>query len=299
MSNNNKNNQYFLSLKDLVNETLLRDLILFCLLFLFVLTQIWDNIILLLFPIITFVFSFFFRIICTNKWRIEFENNQIIYNPLGSEKKQADRLIFLTLIQLILLFWIGAESLYHPHIVADYYPYFAGLFVFSYTFGFFWMFLDFWNYTKIEIIPHNKNELIFQPKKDKLSRDIDNLISYLKLNIFKMMSIVNLSVFLLLNFLNLIFILVGDINYGIKLNLPGTGNDGSPPIVISFLIYFFLIISPSISIAFLYLNYKHINYINKEKLQQILHPLPQNIKIKIIEHLKVLDKNIKAQLANE
>ena len=71
MSEDNNNN-FYLSIKDLINETLGRDLIIFSFLFLLVITQVWENISLLLFPLITFAFSVFFRIVNTNKWRTEF-----------------------------------------------------------------------------------------------------------------------------------------------------------------------------------------------------------------------------------
>ncbi|MFW9940878.1 MAG: hypothetical protein ACFFFT_07545, partial [Candidatus Thorarchaeota archaeon] len=120
------NNNFYLSIKDLINESLVRDLIIFGFLFLLVITQIWDNISLLLYPLITFAFSILFRIVNTNKWRTEFDERPIIYNPIGLEKLHANRLFFSALFQLILIFWIGAESLYNPHIVDKYFSYFNG-----------------------------------------------------------------------------------------------------------------------------------------------------------------------------
>ena len=131
------NNNFYLSIKDLINETLVRDLIIFSFLFLLVITQVWENISLLLFPIITFAFSIFFRIVNTNKWRTEFEERPIIYNPIGLEKKHANRLFFSALFQLILLFLIVSESLYNPHIVDQYFLYFNWLFFFYTLSGFF------------------------------------------------------------------------------------------------------------------------------------------------------------------
>ncbi|GAI87830.1 unnamed protein product [marine sediment metagenome] len=125
------NNNFYLTIKDLINETLIRDLVIFSFLFLLVITQVWENITLLLFPLVTFAFSIFFRIININKWRTEFENPTIAYNPLGLEKKHANRLFFTALFQLILIFWLGAESLYNPHIIDSYFPYFSGLLIFG------------------------------------------------------------------------------------------------------------------------------------------------------------------------
>ena len=124
--NEKNNNNHYLSLKDMISESLLRDSILFTFLFLLILTQWWENILLLLFPLFTFTFSLFFRILSSNKLKTEFNNSLIIYNPLGLERKSANRFFYCTLFQLILLFWIGGESLYNSHIVQNYFSFFLG-----------------------------------------------------------------------------------------------------------------------------------------------------------------------------
>ena len=301
MNDDDNKENYFLSLIDIINESLLRDLILFIFLFLLVITQLWDNIFLLLFPLLTFSFSLFFRIINTNKWRIEFDNSPIIYNPLGLEKKHANRLFFSAIFQLLLIFWMGSESLYHPHLVTAYFPYFTILFVFSYTFGFFWIFLDFWKYTKIETISKSMNLKSSQDIDEKFARDLNNTISFLKLKEFMIISIVNFFVFIILNFINVISMIFiqNNITPTIQLNLPGTRSQGSEPITLSSSFYGFLIISPILSIIILILNYKFINNISIERLHEILEPLPNTIQVKIIENLKALNKKIKEQLKVE
>jgi len=143
--------QEFLLLRELLNESLLRDLIIFVIFFLFILAQSWKNIFLLLFPVITYTFSLFFRLINANKWRLSIFDKTITYNPLGLEKKHANRLIFTALLQLILLFWIGGESYYHPQLIQTYDIFFNILFNFIYTFGFYWILIDIWKYAKITI----------------------------------------------------------------------------------------------------------------------------------------------------
>jgi len=300
--NDDKNNEnYFLSFIDIINESLIRDFILFSFLFILVITQVWDSIFLLVFPLITFSFSLFFRVINTNKWRTEFDNSPLIYNPLGLEKKHANRLFFSTLIQLLLLFWIGSESLYHPHLITEYIPYFTILFVFSYTFGFFWIFLDFWKYSKIEIITKSKNLKSSQDIEKKFSPDLSKVISFLKVKEFMIISIVNLSVFIVLNLVNLISMILIQNNFPLRLelNLPGTRSQGSFPITLPLSFYGFLIISPMLTSIFLIFNYKFINIINIEKLREILEPLPKTIQIKVFENLKTLNKKIEEQLKIE
>ena len=293
-----KSEDYFLSLKEIFNEALLRDLSIFCLLFILVVDQLWDNILLLLFPLVTFTFSLFFRTINTNKWRIEFRNEIVVYNPLGLEKRHANRLTFSTFIQLILLYWLGAESLYNPHIVDDYFIYFNILFIFVYSFGFFWIFTDLWKFSKIEIDIKLNN---LHNKDTTQSTNVNNILSYLKIRIVKFISLINILNLLILNIINLLSITLIQNNLipGIDYYLPGTGSEGSEPITISFITYIILIVSPTLSAIFLVFTYRNINYINPDKLNEILKPLPRNIQIKIIENLKALSTRIKDQLKIE
>lgn len=286
MSEDQKENGFYLSIKHLINESLLRDLILFCFFFLIIISQTWEDIILLLFPLITYGFSLFFRIINTNKWRTEFENSFVVYNPLGLEKKHANRLFFLTLFQLILLFWIGAESLYNPHLVEGYFLYFNLLFVFLFTFGFFWIFIDLWKYSRIEIVMSRNNS--------EIPNDIEvSILSFLKIKKFKFIAIANFAIFLVLNLLNVLFIvLINQIPIlGIQLKLPS-----SIPMTVSSIIFVFLITSPLITVISLIINYRDINNFSKKDLEEILKPLPINIQINIIENLKALNNKINDQL---
>ena len=59
MSENNSKED-FLKVREVLTKTLLRDAFIFAILYLFILTQSWNNIFLFLFPIITFGFSLFF-----------------------------------------------------------------------------------------------------------------------------------------------------------------------------------------------------------------------------------------------
>ncbi len=289
--NEKNNNNFYLSLKDLLSEILLRDLILFVFLFLLIISQSWENIFLLLFPLLTFIFSLFFRILSTNKMKTEFNNNPIIYNPLGLERKNANRLFFCTLFQLILIFWLGGESLYNPHIVHNYFTFFLGFFIFLYTFSFFWILIDSWKYTKIKIITKATEERL----TGQFSKDSGNLISFLKVNYFRMTIYTTFFVFIILNILNIVILLFIDYSsIGIELILPG-----SQILTISYFYFGFLIISPTLTIIILIKNYKIINKINKEKLDEILKPLPRNLQVKIIENLKALNNKIKEQLKSE
>ncbi len=274
--------------KKFISESLIRDIVLFTFLFLLVIAQDWDNILFLLFPLISFSFALFFKIIDTYKSK---NIVNIIYNPLGLEKNHSNRLNFCALLQLILLFWFGAESLYHPQLVDDYYIYFVSIFIFFYTFGFFWIFIDLWKYSRIEII----SEGIDHRETQKLSNNFELVVSFLKIKHFKIISILSLLVFVILNSLNIFFALYTVLPV-IKYNLPGTGIEDSDPINISIIIYGTFIAPPICAIIFLYLSYRDINDINQEKLNEVLKDLPQNIRTRITENLKALNKKLNKNL---
>ncbi len=293
--------EFFLPLRDIIRESLIRDVIIFTFIFILINTQGWDDIFLLLFPVITFGFSLFFRIINTNKWRTEFENSSIVYNPLGLEVKHANRLFFSALFQLILIFWLGAESLYQPHLVEGYYLYFSLLFFFFFSFGFFWIFIDLWKYSRIEIISDeqfNKDSLIH---KSDHSINGKNVLSFLSVKNFRIISIINFLWFIVLNIMNSIFtiLILNNLSLGIPLSLPGTGSMGSETLKVSALFHILLIITPFLTVTSLILNYRDINKFNRDNLDVIIKTLPKNIQIKIIENLKALNDKIKNQLKIE
>ncbi len=297
----NENNDHYISLKEIITESIIRDLILFTLLFLFIIAQNWDNILLVLFPLITFTFSLFFRIISSSKHRTRFQNSHIIYNPLGLEKRNANRLFFSAILQLTLIFWLGSESLYNPHLVSGYLAYFIGFFIFFYTFGFFWIFIDLWKYSKIEIITSKFDEHAIEQNKIEFAADLDNVITFLNLKYYKLISFVNIVTFIILNCANLISLaLVGNIPVlGLQLSLPGSGNVGLGSINVSYIFYMVLVIPPLLTTTIFFLNYKKIGQFNFEKLNEILKPLPKNLQIKIVESLKLIDSNLKEKLRME
>ncbi len=297
MTKDNSEKPYLL-LREIFNEILLRDIILFAILFLFILAQNWDTIILFLFPIISFAYSLIFRIISTNKWRTISENNPLIYNPIGVEKRHANRFEFCALIQLILLFWIGAESLYHPQLIDDYTIYFNVLYFFVFSFGFYWIMIDIWKYSRFGIILKNIDP---EYEKSKSEGEIDRLINFLKFEKFKRISIVNLIVFLAANLSNILFALAihYDVISGIPFLLPGTGIESSEPIQITLVSPFIIVISPVLSSLFLILIYRDINNFSLENLNAVIEDLPDNVKQQILENIKNLNNHFSKILSIE
>jgi len=294
-----KNN--YIPLREFFSESLLRDLILFLFLFLLIIAQDWPNIFLLLFPLVALAFSIFFRMINDNKWRTEFDNSRVIYNPLGFEKKHANRLNFCALLQLILLFWIGAESLYHPQLIDNYFIFFIAFLIFFYTFGFYWIFLDLWKNSRIEILLQGTGINYSMLNDKRFTENLDGIISFLKIKNYKKISMLNFIIFIILNLLNiaLAFLTINNFFVGSEYYLPGTGIEDSKPINLPSIIYVILFIPPIITIIFLKIIYKDINDYSKEKLNKVIEPLPKNIQIKIFENLKALNRKFKEELRKE
>jgi len=299
MSENNSDENYLL-LRELLNETLLRDIIIFIILYLFVLSQSWENLFLLLFPIITFAYSVFFRIINTNKWRTTSNSTQITYNPIGLEKKHANRLFFTAILQLILLFWIGAESYYHPQLIQSYDLFFNIIFNFLYTFGFYWILTDVWNYSKIVVRLKNSKLSTQAQNNTLLKSDLDKVISHLKMKSFKIICIVNLSTFIFLNILNISFTLFIDNTFSIfSYYLPGTGIEGSLPLNISIISFLIVIISPLVASFILIFIYKGLNNFNQADFENLLKRLPEENRKSIIENFTKINKKFNRDLARE
>jgi hypothetical protein len=282
----------YLSLREIMSEVTIRDLLLFICLFIFSIGQNWNNIFLFLFPIITFGFALFFRLIGTNKDRLYAKENLILYNPMGSEKRHANRLSFCSLLLLIFLFWFGAESIYHPQLVNNYFPYFVSFFIFIYTFGYFWIFIDLWKFAAIKVVSLEGEMENLEFSESIL--DTQNLISFLNLKKFQVIAIMSLVIFLIMNILNIlltVFNLIPSMPM-IVISLPGTGIEGSQAIILSSISYIILILPPIYAILSLSLIYKNITSFSKENLYNIVENFPGEIQNNIIENLKSINKKL-------
>ena len=281
--------QEFLLLRELLNESLLRDLIIFIIFYLFILAQSWKDIFLLLFPVITYAFSLFFRLINANKCRLSY-NKTITYNPLGLEKKHANRLAFTAILQLVLLFWIGGESFYHPQLIQTYDIFFNLLFNFIFSFGFYWIFIDIWNYSKITI-----------ETRENMEENSEISVNRLILKNFKLIYVINLLSFIFLNIANLILVILTEINgsLGITYLLPGTGIESSLPLNISAISLPIIIFSPLMAILLFYLIYKKISNVNLSELTEKLQLLSESRRNYIIETLKKINQKYYRDLSSE
>ena len=295
MSDQVENDEY-LSIRELFSERTLRDLILFFSLVVFIISQEWESILLLLFPLFTFSYSVFFRLLDENKWRTKFHNSPIVYSPLGSERKHANRFIFSALLLSIFLFWFGAESMYHPQLIENYSLFFLLLFFFIYTFTYFWIFIDLWKYCRIKI--EVKKEI--GPEVKNIEQ-YSHLFQVLRMNVFKRIIYFSLFTFLALNILNLILtlFLYNGIMSGFNFYLPGTGLEGSEPLTLQFFVYILLIIPPIISVLLLVMVYKDINRIEIDKLKEVINRIPEKLRLILLEQIKILNNKLIQDLDRE
>ena len=211
----------------------------------------------------------------------------IVYNPLGLEKKHANRLNFSTLVQLILLFWIGAESIYHPQLIQTYGLFFSLLFPLFYNFGFYWILIDVWKYAKIAI------------RLEKINKD--KTISILNIRRFKVISLVNLITFILLNVLNIFFglLIENDILLGFSYYLPGTGIENSSPLTLSILPLIIIWLSPILASVLLFLIYKDLNSIKQADFIDFIKELPEEIRKQLNDNLSKINTKFKYDLDTE
>jgi len=286
----------YLSIRELFSERLLRDLILFLSLVVFIISQEWENILFLLFPLITFSYSVFFRLLDENKWRTKFHNSPIVYSPLGSERKHANRFIFSALLLSIILFWFGAESIYHPQLIDNYSLFFLILFFFIYTFTYFWIFIDLWKYCRIKI--EVKKEI--GPEVKNIEH-YSHLFQILKVNVFKRIIYISLFTFLALNVLNLVLtlFLYNGIMPGFNFSLPGTFLEGSEPLRLHFLVYILLITPPIISLLLFLMVYKDINKIEIDKWKEFINKIPEKLRLILLEQIKIFNNKLMQDLDRE
>lgn len=284
----------YIPLRKLFSEKLARDIILFGLLFVMTLSQDWPNILLLLFPLVTFSFSLFFTFIDRNKRKSSFDKSNLRYNPLGSERKHSDRFSFSALLQIAILFWYGAESIYHPQLVDNYFLYFMIIFHFIYAFTFYWVFIDLWLYARVEVILFDVEIKETQYKDEKFVNQIESFLSMLSIKKFRQISMISFLIFIILTIFNILFTfyITIDPTFGLEYSLPGTGIEDSEPIILHYFVFAILVIPPAISALFFKQVYQSVNDISQSMLETVLSALPRNIQFQIVENLKALNKKL-------
>jgi hypothetical protein len=164
-------------------------------------------------------------------------------------------------------------------------------FIFCYSFGFFWIFIDLWKFSGIKLADEKRENF------DESTNMFDKkgiLVSYLNLKAFKYISIINLILFLIMNILNLIFNvfnLTPSVPY-FHIFLPGTGIEGSLPISVSVIIYFILVLPPISTIITLFFVYRSINNFSREDLNKSIEHFPIEIQKEVLENLQLLNKKL-------
>ncbi|MEJ2252380.1 MAG: hypothetical protein P8Y97_22305, partial [Candidatus Lokiarchaeota archaeon] len=174
----------------------------------------------------------------------------------------------------------------------NYFPYFVLFFTFIYTFGYFWIFIDLWKFSGVKVKFKKTDNKI--DEKINAYYDTNILISYLSLQKYKIIAILSLIIFLIMNIYNLFSTILHLIPnfFKFQIYLPGTGIEGSLPIIMNFFTYIILILPPLFTIISLYYIYRKITLFSREKLDHSLSNLPNELQEEIIQNLTSINEKI-------
>ena len=274
------------------NETFLRPLIIFIVFYSFILLQNWSDITFLLVPISTFVLYAFFKIIDVSKEHTLVLGSDIAFNPIGNESRISNRLFFCSLLELIIVFVMGAESYRNPHLIDIYFIYYVVPLILIYNFSLYYALYDVGFSSKIEIMIRRKAKFeqdgeinTDKPKGEPLE---NQLISFMRLSDFKIIYRLITIIFILLSSIWLILTFLGYVGLipNLSLNLPGSKLYEGVPLEVSFFIYVCIIGIPLSIISITVWVYKIITQIDKPKLNSIIAELPAIRRKKIIKTLE-------------
>ncbi|MHA1727480.1 MAG: hypothetical protein ACTSWY_01955 [Promethearchaeota archaeon] len=290
----------FYTLKLLLkNESFLRPTIIFAIFYVFILMENWSDIILLLIPIITYVMFTFFKIVDVSKEHTIVNGSKISFNPIGNEKIIANRLFFCLLLEMILIFAMGTESIFHPQLINDYFIYYVIPLVLIYIFSLYYMFYDVGFSANIELLlkdelhddlgGYKSNKLTDKKKKKKDGE----LISYLNLSEYKKIHTVVRFICISLGLMWVILSLLG--NFGIiplsiipniLISVPGTRLLGGSSVEVSTFIYICIFAFPICFVIITARIYQLIAKIDNNALQSIIAGFPKMQQKKIIKTLE-------------
>ncbi|MHA1870933.1 MAG: hypothetical protein ACTSXF_08285 [Promethearchaeota archaeon] len=170
LNNNIEENNHHTSIRDILfKEELFYPAVLFIIFYAIILFQNWNDLLLLFIPIITFAFFIFYRSIYLLKNNGNERNKDdsglsqhndlpvnILYNPLGDERKISDRLYFFLILELLVLMVTGYESLFRPQLIKNYSVYYILLLLIVFIYAGYKSFHDIGFDAKIAILIRNE-----------------------------------------------------------------------------------------------------------------------------------------------
>lgn len=288
------------------DEKFLRSSLVFLVFYIFILLQKWRSILFLLVPLITYVLFVFFKGIDILKNRTQVQQFNIKFNPIGNEKIIASRLYFCLLLEIIIVFAMGAESLYHPQLIGDYFIYYVIPLILIYIFSMYYPLYDLGFYAKIEIELKNElnsgSETEFEVNSsDRItdSEDIDSdnenssmrkkeLLTYLNFKKFGSISTMTRICFVILAIGWLLFQMLTILNFfpGIPVYIPGSVIPQGSPLYISYFVYVCIIAVPIIIYIVINRTHSVISGLDFEELKKIISKFPEHQQQKIIRTLK-------------
>ncbi|MBD3350611.1 MAG: hypothetical protein GF364_03900 [Candidatus Lokiarchaeota archaeon] len=272
------------------DSSFLREIIVFVAFYIFILLQKWDSLVFISIPLISFGFLCFFNVLRILGTLSEFKDKVVKYRPFGNLKVISDRIYFCMSLELIIVFVIGAESLYHPQLIDNHFVFYVLILISIYIFTMYYVLHDIGMYSKLELLINEAEIVEDTNKHHQTGDDISSkakLLSYLKLDQFRRFyKFITLSFIIIESIWVLFWILSYFDLLNITLSLPGSSLMEGSPISTSFVIYVIIGLIPSIIVYFLYNNYSIIKRIQIDKCKQYLTGLNKIERERILRMIK-------------
>ena len=282
------------------NESMIRSLVVFLVLYAFILLQGWTSLWIPIMPLITFSFYLFAKSIAVSKENEVSKKTGLRYNPIGDETKVSNRLFFCCILEGLLVLVLGAESLHVPQLIDDYMILYVTGAVIIYIFSLYYVFHDIMYYASISVmvkknIPDSDAELLNIDEIADLDSNIreggenkkQKFISYLGIDQFsRLYSIIRLSFLVLLLFwIAMIFLTWFGILPGLQIALPGSDLMEGSLLTMPYAYILVLIAVPFLLIYGFKTVYQSVIKFDEVRLKMILSDFEELDRKKIIQLL--------------
>jgi len=272
----------------LKKESFLIPIIVFTVFYIFILLQNWVNITLILIPLISFSQYLFFNILNELNGQICIEELNFEYKPFGNEKKISDRLFFIMLSEMIIIYVLGSESYRYPQLIEDYFYLYIIPLVLLFIFSLYYSFYDVGKNAKIIMKLENRDDAEMAKNETDFKETVEIFSQSLRFaDIKKISNFLNYAFILLLFGWILFSILdIFEIITSLEILLPGSNLTEGTPLGISFFIYVALILVPLLFAFIIFMVHKTLLKENRDDLCAEYSKLTEKQKLifkKIIE----------------
>ncbi|MHA1339575.1 MAG: hypothetical protein ACTSRZ_05340 [Promethearchaeota archaeon] len=299
------------------DESFVQSFVIMIFMFLLIIFEIWDDYTLILFPLVTFGLFLYVETLRTLNREINSKQKILKVQPFGDYNVMSNRIKFCLYMQLIIVLFIGAESLYHPQLIDNHFIFYVITLGVLYIFGAYYPFYNLGLFSKIELATDiffsqpidlnleslegenanilseieeelkidNKNKDNFKSDKILDSKSSKSII----LSKLKFKDFIFLHKIITINFLLaiILWILFSVLAYSnsllvITINLPGSDLLEGMPLQISLIIYLILIEVPIVIILIFKKSMNSINKIDVDYINEIADRLCRSRVQKIV-----------------